>query len=162
MADGRVEVLGEEEVLEIVDGERRLPEARGAAALLQDPVDDPLRRVGVDVGLPAGGEVAPELVDAHVGCAAGVAGEQHAHVARRGRVAQREPTGEEDAALVRPHLRVAGAGAAFMDLRRAHAFSLFARSSRLGVWLPTEACEAERAPRMHSKFLGRFGGAEDG
>jgi hypothetical protein len=40
VADGRVEVLGEEQVPEVVDGERGPSEPRVAAAVLQDPVDD--------------------------------------------------------------------------------------------------------------------------
>lgn len=40
MADGRVEVLREEQVPEVVNGERGPPEPRAAAAVLQDPVDD--------------------------------------------------------------------------------------------------------------------------
>jgi hypothetical protein len=103
VAEGRVEVLGEEEMHEVVDGERRPPEARGAAAVLQDPVDDLLRDLAV--GPSPGGEIAAEVVGAHVGRPAGEAGKEHAHVLRRGGVAQREPAREEDAALVRPHLR---------------------------------------------------------
>ena len=103
VAEGRVEVLGKEEVHEVVDGERRPPEARGAAAVLQDTVDDLLRDLAV--GPSPGGEVAAEVVGAHVGRPAGEAGEEHAHVLRRRGVAEREPAREEDAALVRPHLR---------------------------------------------------------
>ena len=109
MAEGRVEVLGKEEVHEVVDGERRPPEARGAAAVLQDPVDDLLRDLAV--GPSPGGEVAAEVVGAHVGRPAGEAGEEHAHVLRRGGVAEREPARKEDAALVRPHLHRGAASA---------------------------------------------------
>jgi hypothetical protein len=103
VADGRVEVLGEEQVPEVVDGERGPPEPRCAAAVLQDPVDD-LLGVLATAGRPRCGEVATEVVDAHVGRAGGVAGEERAHVVGRGRVLEREPAREEDAAPVRPHL----------------------------------------------------------
>lgn len=102
MAEGRVKFLGEEEVHEVVDGERRPPEARGAAAVQQDPVDDLLRDLAV--GPSPGGEVAAEVVGAHVGRPGGEAGEERAHVLGRGGVAEREAAREEDAALVRPHL----------------------------------------------------------
>jgi hypothetical protein len=103
VADGRVEVLGEEQVPEVVDGERGSPEPRCAAAVLQDPVDD-LLGVLTTAGRPRCGEVAAEVVDAHVGRAGGVAGEERPHVVGRGHVLEREPALEEDAAPVRPHL----------------------------------------------------------
>lgn len=102
--DWRVEVLGEQQVPEIVDGERGPPKPRGAAAVLEDPVNDPLGVLAA-AGRPRGGEVAAEIVSTHVGRAGGVSGEERAHVVGRGRILEREPAREEDAAPVRPHLR---------------------------------------------------------
>lgn len=139
MADGRVEVLGEEEVVEVVDGEGRLPETRGAGAALKGSVNDPLRRLqvaiaaAVAVGAPRGGEVAAELVDAHVRRAAGEAGEERAHILRRGRVAEREPAREEDAALVRPHRRRLCLAALLPWLARFSLCSFAHRRRRVGV-----------------------------
>lgn len=105
-SEGRIKLLGEEVVVEVVDGEGRLGElAEEGLALAEQEglLHDPL---GVGVGAVAAlrlGHEAAELVGGHVGRALGVGGEGRPHVRRRLRLARPEPPREAEAAGVAPH-----------------------------------------------------------
>lgn len=107
-ADGRVEVVGEEEAVEFFEGDERPPHPRDARAplpvadLVEEPVGGGLRIVVFGAGA-LGLEVAAEAVGAHGGGTAGVVGEEGAHVVRRRRVRPAVAAPEAEAALVRAH-----------------------------------------------------------
>lgn len=104
--EGRVQLVGEEEVVEILDGENERPRDLGeveAGPELPDPLHDPLG-VGVGGGAAVGlGEEPPELGGAHGGAALGVRRERLPHVARRLRLSPPELPREANAVFVAPH-----------------------------------------------------------
>jgi hypothetical protein len=110
---GRVQVGGEEEAVEVVEGEERARQARdvrdGAAALEVDLFQQAVnvRVLRAPLATADGVEVAAEDVGAHVRTPTGVEGEEGADVLRRRRILGVEAALEDEAELVRgAHFRL--------------------------------------------------------
>lgn len=103
--NGRVELLGEQEAVEVFEGEEGTGEL-GEVSMLQTPkllderlgIGDGGAGVALDVD-----EEAAELLGVHVRVALGVGREGFLHIPRRLRLLPLEPAGEAQAHPVAPH-----------------------------------------------------------